>query len=425
MKKKWSTIIATVLATVMLVTASVPALAESENVSAADAEPTVRVRQGQTVKIPRKADPTVRARQGQAVKSRGTEPPVIERHGLTIEAPRRAEPGETVTITVSERGSGDAVKDAAVWALSRQNAEALQAQIAGHKQLLEATDNGTPPERVDFEALVRVYGTFLGNTNGAGKVQYAFEEDSFYLLVALKPGYLPGRTGIAIKGMPQALAIEAPRRADPDETVTMTVTEKGSDKGVKDAAVWALTRENAEALRAEIEEIKSAGTDAAIDQEGLVSRYGFFLGNTNGAGKLQYAFEEEGFYLLVALKPGYLPGRTGIAIKTIPQGLAIQSPRKAEVGEEVTMTVVQRGGEKPVPDVAVWALKLDLESLENVPGTFLGNTNENGELSYSFREAGLYLLLAKKTGYLPGLSPIVVGRVNIPGVTLETAATPN
>jgi hypothetical protein len=33
-----------------------------------------------------------------------------------------------------------------------------------------------------------------------------------------------------------------------------------------------------------------------------------FLGKTNGAGKVQYAFDKAGNYILVAFKPGYWPG---------------------------------------------------------------------------------------------------------------------
>lgn len=404
MKKKWTTTLAAVLATVMLVTASVPALAESHQ----EREKPVRER-------------PVRERQVSSNKTAVRERPVEVRQALAIEAPRRAGPGETVTMTVTERSSEEAVKDAAVWALTRENIEALQAEIANSRQSTATEDTDTPPVRVNFEDVVGVYGTFLGSTNGAGMLKYAFEEEGFYMLVALKPGYSPGRTGIAIKGIPQALVIEAPRRADPGDTVTMTVTERDGESGVKDAAVWALTRENAEALRAEVEKIKAAGANGtqSIDHEALVIRYGFLLGNTNGSGMLKYAFEEEGFYALVALKAGYRPGHTGIAIKSKPQALAIQSPRKAELGEEVTLTIVQRGSETPVEGSAVWALKLDLDSLEYVPSTLLGYSDENGQLQYSFSEEGFYLLLANKTGYLPGLSPIMIGTVNVPGVTPE------
>ena len=121
--------------------------------------------------------------------------------------------------------------------------------------------------------------------------------------------------------MPEALAIQAPRRAPFGESVTMTVFQRGTEDPVKDAGIWAITRENAESLRERIAELREEDENAIreLDWESLVSGYGFFLGTTHGNGQLKYAFTEEGGYLLIAIKPGYLPGRTGIAIRNIPE----------------------------------------------------------------------------------------------------------
>ena len=52
-------------------------------------------------------------------------------------------------------------------------------------QLKEA---GTNPQEIDYEAMVSIRGIFIGTTNGSGKVTHTFEEEGFYLLVALKQG---------------------------------------------------------------------------------------------------------------------------------------------------------------------------------------------------------------------------------------------
>ena len=115
------------------------------------------------------------------------------------------------------------------------------------------------------------------------------------------------------KSIPDALAILAPIRAPVGEEVSMTVFERSTQDPVKDAGVWALTQENAEVLKEEIAKLKEEGKEP--DHEALVSGLGIPLGTTKGNGRLEYTFTEGGRYLLVAIKEGYIPGRTGIAIR--------------------------------------------------------------------------------------------------------------
>jgi len=133
-----------------------------------------------------------------------------------------------------------------------------------------------------------------------------------------------------------ALATQAPRRASPGEEITLMVYQRGTEDPVKDADIWALTRENAEAMKAEIEAAKAEGTNVKqeLDWESMMGVYGFFLGTTNGSGKLKYTFEEEGVYRLLALKDGFIPGRAGIAIKTPPVALAIEVLRSETANQE-------------------------------------------------------------------------------------------
>jgi hypothetical protein len=249
------------------------------------------------------------------------------------------------------------------------------------------------------------------------------------VLVAARKGYVPDFSPIGVRGArANALVVTTPRASAPGEPVSITVTDRANGEPVKDAGVWALTRESADALKTEVSGIRTAD-DAGVDVESLLNGRGFFLGTTHGNGELKYTFEKEGVYVLVAFKRGYLPGYTGIAIKNAPKALAIEAPRTAPIGEPATIAVSERPGGDKVKDVGVWALTpaqaeqlrtrlaagrlaesatIDLESVAGGFGIFLGRTNGNGELRYTFDKAGRYVLVAVKQGYIPGYTNIGV-----------------
>ena len=248
---------------------------------------------------------------------------------LVIKAPRMSPPGESVTISVTGKANGEPVEGAGIWALTREQAETLKSQIARVKP----TDNSS----VDTEAQLNTHGIFLGRTHGNGELKHTFTGEGTYVLVTFKQGYMPGFTAIAIKNLPKALAIKAPQVSPVGETVTMTVTQRGTDEPVKDAGVWALTPTEAEALKARI-----AGTNATtadIDIESTLHGSGIFIGKTNGNGEVKYKFDTAGRYVLVTAKQGYIPGYTGIAII---------APKPAPKPGE-TPNLTPRVTEKPVP----------------------------------------------------------------------------
>jgi len=145
MRRKWTHIVAVLVAVLMLVSATAPVLAQSDEDGTVSSQPSSRA-------------------------------------ALIIEAPRRAEVGEAVTIDVSERSSGEAVKEAGIWALTREQAEELQTAV----EALKAENEGVVPVDVDQESLIGIYGIFLGRTNGSGQLKHSFEESGWYLLVAVK-----------------------------------------------------------------------------------------------------------------------------------------------------------------------------------------------------------------------------------------------
>ncbi|MFC1994356.1 hypothetical protein ACFLVI_03735 [Chloroflexota bacterium] len=237
---------------------------------------------------------------------------------LAIVAPMRTETSEDVTMTVYQRNNGDTVKDAAVFALTREEAEALKARVE------ELVELGIRYRDLDWESLLSSH-TLLGTTNGSGQLKHSFSDEGWYLLVAIKGDNIPGRTGIAVITIPQALAIVAPMRTETSEDVTMTVYQRNNGDTVKDAAVFALTREEAEALKARVEELVELGIRYRdLDWESLLSSH-TLLGTTNGSGQLKHSFSDEGWYLLVAIKGDNIPGRTGIAVITIPQTSTVET----------------------------------------------------------------------------------------------------
>ena len=334
------------------------------------------------------------------------------------------------------------VSGAGIWAFSQENAEILKKEI-------EAITSANTTD-ADYESLMNIYGEFLGRTNDQGQLKHTFDEIDEYVLVTWKPGYLPGFSSITIKAKRPALAIRAPHVTFVDKEVTMTVYERpGSLEAdvapntVEGAGIWALSIENAEALKKEIELIAETDEVAALerDYESMMGFYGEFLGFTDENGQLRHTFNDTGKYVLVTWKQGYWPGYARLTVRELPQALGIKAPRVAQVDEDVTMKVFQRGTGDPVGGADMWAFSwdqtdslkesmsdirsldssvLDYESISsNAGGIYLGQTNNSGELTHAFNDTGKYLLLTFKDGYWPGFRWIKITELQ-PGETLPS-----
>ena len=207
------------------------------------------------------------------------------------------------------------------------------------------------------------------------------------------------------------LAVKAPRLAQVGEPVTITVVDRGSGVPVGGASIYALG--------------KPAGMDnvpAATDTPLTLQDYSCeFLGESDGNGEVIYTFEGKGRFLIIATKDGYGPGFARLLVGPVIKRLKIESPRKAHVGQPVTFKVVDRESGSPIEGASMYALdgldlKMEADSdvrpqIEDVVaahGESLGSTDENGELVYSFEEAGKYIIVAIKEGYRPGIKPIGV-----------------
>ncbi len=347
---------------------------------------------------------------------------------LAIVAPRVAMENQRISMRVFLRWNQEPFEGVGVWAFTRDQAEIMKEEV---RKLAE--DQSSPVEKKDYEALANIHGTFIGMTGSDGRVYHSFENRGFYLLAAVKRGYFPGFTTIQIGTVPKAMVLDAPQKAFVNETVTMTVTQRGTGTPIELAGIWSFTKERAEEFHTEINSIRESSDIAAadIDYESLANIYGEFLGWTDNHGKLEHAFPEEGGYLLISIKRGYIPGRSGIRIgESTLKALAIEAPKRARVGDEVTMTVTNRRTTEPVQGAGVWALTRekmgslqadikalkeditiaaedkDYESLMNIYGEFIGWTNESGQVTHAFSEKGSYLLVAVKPGYFPGWTTI-------------------
>jgi hypothetical protein len=113
------------------------------------------------------------------------------------------------------------------------------------------------------------------------------------------------------------------------------------------------------------------------------------------------------------------PGLTSDVTSEVRAALAIKAPEVAGVGQLVTIKVVEDNTGKPVPRAGVWAVDVnyledatdDAEayaSLADKYGEFLGWTNRNGKVFHRFGEAGRYLLVAVKDGFIPGFAQIAI-----------------
>jgi hypothetical protein len=227
---------------------------------------------------------------------------------LAIVAPRVVHTGAEMSLTVFLRKDQTPAADAGVWAVSKDSATTLKEDIKALRE--KGLDNVTVG---DYEAILESNADFIANTDENGKIIHTFNENGNYLLVAVKPGYVPAFSPLAVRNV---LAITGPKRAAPGEEVTFSVTQKATEEAISGAGVWAVTKENAKALRAALKEERKAnkGDLQNADWAGILDAQATSLGTTDANGEVTYTFDSEGKYLLITALEGYVPGFSGIAI---------------------------------------------------------------------------------------------------------------
>jgi len=261
----------------------------------------------------------------------------------------------------------------------------------------------------------------------------------------------------------QALMIKVDNPVVEGQPVTITVFSRHSHETIAGAPVYAIKTGN---------RIGPAGTDNYTtligEVEALTESDGILLGTSGSDGKLSATISEAGRYLLVATKDGYIPGFARLQVKQINENgqklrLILQAPTSTPAGQQVTIKVTGGSSGQAVDNVTVSAIKtggilkpvvkpspipaenstatqmvisqqapimIDTEQEDALAGRLgkreivLGNSNSAGEVVYTFTDPGTYMLLARKSGYLPGAR-----RINIQSDTalksLEIKATVN
>jgi hypothetical protein len=179
-------------------------------------------------------------------------------------------------------------------------------------------------------------------------------------------------------------------------------------------------------------ELKEGSEKADADYESILENRAIFLGRTGEDGRVAYAFKQAGGYILVAAKRGHIPGITHIRVGENVKALGVRAPKRAPVGEEVTIGVFDRLAQEPVEGAGVFAISKDnvemlqqeaqklkddpntasedkdYEAVVKARGEFLGRTDKDGTLTHTFKDAGIYVLVAVKRGYFPGYAPIAI-----------------
>lgn len=230
-----------------------------------------------------------------------------------------------------------------------------------------------------------------------------------------------------------ALAIRAPRIAEAGQPVKIKVVEKRTHRSVAGVDVYAVKVEKIKEML-----INSEGTtfSSAVERYvDLAEEQNNLIGTTDNNGEIEPVFSETGRYLLVAVKDGFIPGfaRIGIVL-SVQKALAIRVPGIAEVGQPVTIKVIEKHIHRPVSGAMVYALKVgganevsttaevravlikadatDSVEAENYAAlvseedNYIGQTDEDGKLIHKFEEAGRYVLVAVSKGYKPGFARI-------------------
>jgi hypothetical protein len=241
-----------------------------------------------------------------------------------------------------------------------------------------------------------------------------------------------------------ALDIQAPESAKVGQPLKIRVITRPGGRPVYRAGVWAININD-------ITNVTSDSEDYAV----LAEKCGRFLGWTNMRGYVDPLprIWDAGRYILVAVKPHFVPGLAKIKIERLTP-LTLKAPDSARVGQIVTLKVTEPVN-KPVPRTALFAIPLrnmvdkadqtgaydqlvkdaqayaeqlgdaeaelteDTENsaeINNIRCYFIGFTDQHGEKTHRFSRIGPHLLIAAKCGYIPdfkiiqirGLQPISV-----------------
>jgi len=247
------------------------------------------------------------------------------------------------------------------------------------------------------------------------------------------------------------------------QPVTITIFSRHSHETIAGAPVYAIKTGNS---------VGPAGTDnyttLTREVEALMECPGILIGTSGSDGTFSTTISEVGRYLLVATKDGFIPGFARLQVKQTNENgqklrLILQAPTSTFAGQQITIKVTGGSSGQAVDNVTISAIKtsgvlkpvvrpapmpaengtatqmvmsqqapimIDTEQEDALAGRLgkkeiiLGNSNSAGEVVYTFTDPGTYMLLARKTGYLPGARRINILSESAPKL-LELKATVN
>jgi hypothetical protein len=240
---------------------------------------------------------------------------------LAIIQPWGVRVGQEMQLTVFERLNQGPAEEAGVWIVSKDKIDAVKQAIKGLAAQGLANIN-----EANYENILNAKGTFLDHTDSHGKIFHTFTEAGNYALVALKPGYLPGYSVLAVRDL---MAISAPKKAAPRETVIITVNQKDTSDPVIEAEVWVVDSSEIKTVKEKVAQVRitNKGNLQNVDWESELRNLATKIGHTDNNGQITNQFDT-GKYLLVAVKPGSVPAYTGIAILEPSKTLSTYSGSK-------------------------------------------------------------------------------------------------
>jgi hypothetical protein len=322
-----------------------------------------------------------------------------------------------------------------------------------------------------YEALAASKGTLLGTTGTDGKLTGTISQTGRYMLVATRGGYVPGFTRLTVTLAGQkALNVKSPGFAAAGQPVTITVTARYSQQPVSGVSVYAqlvstlnmpslsyvprpvVTADDNASLKAtgkpvpvqvmtasqatfnaEVIKADPADTTAALKYAEQVKGTGIFLGSTGSDGTITYTFAANGYYIITAILDGYTPGFGRVTINSNQKRLILQSPDSAAVDTKVTFVISENGAavsgaslwmlrtnDIKGTDESIWESLVANKALSEVidkykgwareKGKLIGASDASGQVMYTFKDAGTYLLVAVKDGYTPGFGRIKISK---------------
>ena len=246
----------------------------------------------------------------------------------------------------------------------------------------------------------------------------------------------------------QALMIKVNNSVEVGQPVTISVFSRRSNETIAGAPVYAVKTSD------RVDPADPGNYTTLTDEfEALIEFDGTFIGTTGSDGTISAVLSEAGLYLLVATKDGFIPGFARLQVKEDGQKfrLSLQAPTSFPAGQQVMIKVTYGVSGQAAENATVCAIRtpnalpptvkpapvpaengtatqmiidqqasiiIDAEQEDALAGRLgkreivLGNSNSAGEITYTFKDPGTYMLLVRKKGYLPGAR-----RINIQSET--------